>query len=536
MSFALGALLVAAAALPHSAPSADIAAISAIEFCSTAAYLRKISIPMDYISYRSTGNSPPPLVERYAATSRTARLGGEVDYINIPARDGSVWVILSATGASTCNVMVSGIANLVQFDASVFGMLRADSRWTSVLLARPGASGPLTTQIFTKRLPSTAEPAFGMMLKVNAVRPDIARSEAVQFDADIVAGRLTIEAGKVDVSLVNPATPPAALAPASAVNDARHPSANGLPIGLSAADYRVPFSDVIKQAGPPGAATGAVGEGTALVTIPFAYRRTAVITQDVKGYSFTVPGVQVPAGTPGYFAGSFTQSGGYRGFLQSQPMDMWCFFPSAAGGKRENICLLRNTPKRAAIAPTRMNPYLWTRFSPMTGTFDYVDTPIFKEQPVTLPIAPELEYRFVRWKGETPLIHMFTMGKFVSESAVTRDAGGNSLIRTIAGSFAISKDPNEPKAARIAAVTAPASRTPASGIGRIGTSQISLDIEPSGQVSNCRVLETSGSAELDARTCEIARTQAKFKPELDEHGKPRAMTDYRIRFRWKIEN
>jgi hypothetical protein len=228
------------------------------------------------------------------------------------------------------------------------------------------------------------------------------------------------------------------------------PPAN-FPPPISAAELAglpgVPFSEIVEAAGPATVRPGPVHDGEPLVTIPYRYRHTAVLTEDVTGFSFTVRGVQAPAGSPGYYAGTFTGGGSGNG----APFDMWCFLPRAAGGSRENICLLRNFPTIAAIAPTRSNPYLWYQFSPMTGTFDYVRTPVFERRRVDLPVELALEYRFSGWRGEEARIALYAVGRHVMDLPASRDASGRQRLPTIAGSFVITKDPRDPAAARIAA-------------------------------------------------------------------------------------
>lgn len=214
-------------------------------------------------------------------------------------------------------------------------------------------------------------------------------------------------------------------------------------------DPEVSFSDVIIASGKPTLAPASVRGGGALISIPFSYRYTAVLTEDVTGFSFTVRGVQAPAGSPGYYVGSFLSSGAYKRRTEA-PSDMWCFLPSVAGGKRDNICLFRNQAAIAAIAPTRQNPYLWDRFSPMTGTFDYVRTPIFERRSVDLPRHLTLEYRFEGWQGESAKISLNAVGDTVRGFMVPRDASGNARLRTIGGDFIVSRDPADPSSARIA--------------------------------------------------------------------------------------
>ncbi len=282
----------------------------------------------------------------------------------------------------------------------------------------------------------------------------------------------------------------------------------GSPPPLSEAERNVgipgvQFSDVIEARGTPTVADGAVREGERLLSIPYAYRYTAVVTEDVKGFSITVGGVQAPAGSPGYYVGSFVSTGGYPSVGQPKPMDMWCFLPRVAGGKRENICLLRNSPKRAAIAPTRMNPYLWDHFSPMTGTFDYVNTPIFKRQSVELPIKPLLEYRFLKWKGDVAWFQLDAMGSFVSQLNISKNQTGEYRLRTVGGDFIVTRDAVDPSSARIAVAAGEPQMT-----SRF--IRVKLTIGADSRASNCEVLESNAPQELQEKTCEIFRQKGKF--------------------------
>lgn len=195
-------------------------------------------------------------------------------------------------------------------------------------------------------------------------------------------------------------------------------------------------SDVIEANGAPTIASGAIERGGAIVSIPYRYRHTAVLTEDVVGFSITVSGVQAPAGAPGYYAGTFTSVGGYAA---PRSMDMWCFLPSVVGGERENICLLRG-PSLAAIAPTRMNPYLWTQFSPATGSFDYVNAPVFERRAVEIPRNLTLEYRFERWTSGGARIVEYAVGRRVREFDVPAAPDGVATLRTIAGDVTLSPD------------------------------------------------------------------------------------------------
>lgn len=209
----------------------------------------------------------------------------------------------------------------------------------------------------------------------------------------------------------------------------------------------VAFSEIVEAAGPATVSPGQVRDGQPLVTIPYRYRHTAVLTENVRGFSITVRGVRAPAGSPGYYAGTFHSS---RGSSNGAPFDMWCFLPPAAGGGRDTLCLLRDRQDLAAIAPTRNNPYLWYQFSPMTGTFNYVRTPMFERRRVDLPLDLGLDYRFDGWRGEEARIALFAGGRLVMDLPASRDSSGGTRLQTIAGNFVISRDPADPTAARIA--------------------------------------------------------------------------------------
>jgi TonB family protein len=97
-----------------------------------------------------------------------------------------------------------------------------------------------------------------------------------------------------------------------------------------------------------------------------------------------------------------------------------------------------------------------------------------------------------------------------------------------------------PYSRRVAPATSPADWIrnddyPAAAIraGEQGTVRILLDIDASGAIANCEITGSSGSALLDARTCELMRQRASFVPALDLQGKPTA-SRYRQSFRWAL--
>ncbi|MEQ7873259.1 energy transducer TonB [Sphingomonas sp. ASV193] len=53
-----------------------------------------------------------------------------------------------------------------------------------------------------------------------------------------------------------------------------------------------------------------------------------------------------------------------------------------------------------------------------------------------------------------------------------------------------------------------------------GTVRFAIDIAPDGRVAQCTITQSSGSASLDRRTCDIIRKRARYAPPVDSNGKP----------------
>jgi len=53
-----------------------------------------------------------------------------------------------------------------------------------------------------------------------------------------------------------------------------------------------------------------------------------------------------------------------------------------------------------------------------------------------------------------------------------------------------------------------------------GRVSVTLTVEPNGRVSSCRLIRSSGSAELDALTCRLMQQRFRFRPSTDRYGRP----------------
>lgn len=69
---------------------------------------------------------------------------------------------------------------------------------------------------------------------------------------------------------------------------------------------------------------------------------------------------------------------------------------------------------------------------------------------------------------------------------------------------------------------------------RYGNAKIELAILPDGTVQNCKIIESSGHADLDDASCNVGKSRATFKPALDIEGRP---TEGRLRtiLKWEAK-
>jgi len=66
-----------------------------------------------------------------------------------------------------------------------------------------------------------------------------------------------------------------------------------------------------------------------------------------------------------------------------------------------------------------------------------------------------------------------------------------------------------------------------------GTVGYRIDIDATGAVAACTIVQSSGSASLDSGTCDLFRNRARFTPARDAEG--RAVPDYYVgRITWRF--
>lgn len=72
--------------------------------------------------------------------------------------------------------------------------------------------------------------------------------------------------------------------------------------------------------------------------------------------------------------------------------------------------------------------------------------------------------------------------------------------------------------------------------GEQGRVVAELSVDKTGSATACRIVESSGSASLDARTCELALANARFAPAKDAGGQPIASTYTLPGVRWVLDD
>jgi hypothetical protein len=191
----------------------------------------------------------------------------------------------------------------------------------------------------------------------------------------------------------------------------------------------------------PGAtpvAAETAGPGEPIVTFPYVFRRTGVLTQDVTGYSIMVRGVLAPAGSVGFYAGSFSAQ-----TIDSR--DVWCFLPPPDAAKTKTLCLMPG-PKWAAILP-KVDPYDIVSFNGYSP--NYANLPVFEEKPVQIPGDLRLEYRFAGWKGDDALVVRWVNGRKSETSRLRKAPDGHVRLHTLAGDYRLDPAPGDPARAKI---------------------------------------------------------------------------------------
>jgi protein TonB len=72
--------------------------------------------------------------------------------------------------------------------------------------------------------------------------------------------------------------------------------------------------------------------------------------------------------------------------------------------------------------------------------------------------------------------------------------------------------------------------------GAAGRVSVTVNVGTDGRVSGCTVISSSGNADLDSTTCNLARRNGRFNPAKDANGTPVASTFALRGILWKLED
>lgn len=203
-----------------------------------------------------------------------------------------------------------------------------------------------------------------------------------------------------------------------------------------------PSPEPRRLTGPPSPPASRVKPGETIVTEPFAYNRTAVLTNEVTGHTLLVMGLKIPAGSPGFYAGQFGTGPG-------RAVNTWCFVPPPSKGRFKPTCLMLYRDE-AAVVPRVVNGYAFSHFGiPSSGRMDYANSPTFVEQPVDIPGDLRLDYRLRRWTKTAAEVEIWANGEIADLKVATKGPDGRALLQTLGGAYWLSQPADDRKAARV---------------------------------------------------------------------------------------
>lgn len=200
----------------------------------------------------------------------------------------------------------------------------------------------------------------------------------------------------------------------------------------------------LRRAAGPAPAASLAAPGESIVTFPFAFTRTAVLTQDLT-YA-DAKGARARAGAPGFLVGNFTLS---RPGIAPR-WNMWCFLSWPESQPADWACSLvqdsagSNEVRSTAVEIT--NPYDVTAIKKLGRASR---GPVFEERQVAIPGDLRLEYRFKRWTLRTAEIEVRAGGRWSSDLALPRRADGSALLETPAALYRLTPAPGEATKAEI---------------------------------------------------------------------------------------
>ena len=219
-------------------------------------------------------------------------------------------------------------------------------------------------------------------------------------------------------------------------------SASAQPVGYRNRPDVGPIDTAMRRAGPV-VTPESVGPGEIAGTMPFAYRRPAVLKTAASSSVVYDSGIKIPAGSPGFFVGR----GDMSDFNLAAVMELWCFQPSKVGGKQDLFCLYLGPVATAFHTLPRGSRY-WpdTMLANARRLGNTVGpTPELEYREVEILPNPTLQYRFLKWNRKGAAVEFLVGGDVVRGFSVPFEADGSVSLGLLAGGYLqLRKDPSDP--------------------------------------------------------------------------------------------
>jgi hypothetical protein len=209
-------------------------------------------------------------------------------------------------------------------------------------------------------------------------------------------------------------------------------------------------------------ATSPVVSGQPIASVPIRYRRTAVLTQDLRvktdvglAWASIQDVVAIKSGGRGYWAGRVGNQVQEFGPIwqradqserSSDFSDIWCFFGEDRNAKPAQICIARAPDRQFAtnflgttelmlgrvIKAAYLSTFAYDRAEPITNL-------AFEETPTDVIPDLQIEYSVLRWGPDRAVIGLNVQGYRATELTVKPDSKGEARLATPFGLLIISE-------------------------------------------------------------------------------------------------
>ncbi len=137
-----------------------------------------------------------------------------------------------------------------------------------------------------------------------------------------------------------------------------------------------------------------IAPGDDLAKINVAYKRTAILKNDIELKVGILKLKPMNAGAIGYWAGNFNETSNRSNFL-SISNEIWCFFGENNIKKNHSVCFGVNT-QGAYIIMGQYRPDFVHNYS-VVNPREYFEMPVFEETPVASFKEIKAIYNFKKW-------------------------------------------------------------------------------------------------------------------------------------------